>query len=703
MPAAKRPTKSQRRPESSLGPFRSWLRGRSEQERTWPRRLLRYAIVAVPASFLLGMLLFGMAYAFVDVPEPSDIATARSGVVVDSKERRIGGLSAEADRIDIAFNEMPTILRDAVLAAEDDDFYRHPGISIPSIIRAAFANVTGLGVRQGGSTITQQYVKNAYVGRERTLWRKMKEAVVALKLERSWAKDEILAAYLNTIYFGRGAYGVEAAARTYFGIAAKDLNPAQAALLAGIIKAPETYEPSRAPEAARGRRDAVLRRMADLGKLSVEQASAAAATPVKVRSRSASMAATDAGAHFLEDVRRWLVARFGADRVYRGGLVVRTTLDLDLQRVAEASVREVLDRPDDPEAALVSIDTETGGVLAMVGARTFAERPFNLATQGRRQSGSAFKPFVLATALEEDLSIRTQFEAPAKITLKTGFEPWTVSNYDRRSYGRIDLESATEFSVNTVFAQLILKVGPKRTVETAHRMGIVSKLSAVPSLTLGTSVVSPLELTGAYTAFATGGMHADPYLVNEVKDATGETLYRAEQRPMRVLTERVAATAAHALTQVVEQGTGSRADLGSRPVGGKTGTTEDHIDAWFIGFTRRIATGVWMGFPEGGRTMERVRGVAVTGGSFPAQIWRAYMERATEGAPVEGFGEPDLSGDTPSPSPVPSPTPTPSTTVVPSQPPAASPTPKPAPTKTKPPDPSPTPTATATGSPGGGG
>jgi penicillin-binding protein 1A len=368
MPAAKRPTKTKRRPEPRHGRFRSWLSGRTEQDRTWPRRLLRYAIVAIPASLVLGMLTFGVAYAFVDVPEPSDIATARSGVVVDREGRRIGGLSAEADRIDIALNEMPKVLRDAVLAAEDDDFYRHPGISIPSIIRAAFANVTGLGVRQGGSTITQQYVKNAYVGNDRTLWRKMKEAVVALKLERSWSKVEILAAYLNTIYFGRGAYGVEAAARTYFGIAAKDLNPAQAALLASIIKAPETYEPSREPEAARARRDAVLRRMADLGTLSVEQAGAAAATPVKVRSRSASMAATDAGAHFLEDVRRWLVARFGADRVYRGGLVVRTTLDLDLQRVAEASVRDVLDRPDDPEAALVSIDTETGAVLAMVGA-----------------------------------------------------------------------------------------------------------------------------------------------------------------------------------------------------------------------------------------------------------------------------------------------------------------------------------------------
>jgi penicillin-binding protein 1A len=680
--------------KSRVRRFRDWLQGRTPAERAWYRRLKRYVIVGVPAMFLFGLVFFGAAYALVSVPDPSDIATARSTIVFDRNNKVIARLHAEADRVDIPFEEMPEHLRRAVIAAEDHDFYRHGGVSLPSMIRAAFVNVTGLGVRQGGSTITQQYVKNAYVGRERTLWRKVKEAIVSMKIERQRSKDEILASYLNTIYLGRGAYGVEAAAQTYFRKPARRLELHESALLAAIIKAPESYDPVRAPEAAKERRDFVLRSMADLRFITAAEATEAIAQPVKVRQRSVVTAPAAVGAHFVEDVRRLLVKQYGADKVYRGGLIVRTTLDLRLQKAAEDAVASVLDRKDDPQAALVSVDTETGEVLAMVGGRTFEENQFNLATQGRRQAGSAFKPFVLAAAVDEGISIKSRFDAPAKIKLETGFEPWEVQNYDRKDYGQIDVLEATEFSVNTVYAQLILKVGPRTTADMAEQTGITSKLQAVPSLTLGTSEVSPMEMAGAYATFASSGMHAQPHLIRTIQDANKRTIFENEIKAHRVVEPKVADTVAYALTQVVQKGTGKRADLGARPVGGKTGTTEDHVDAWFAGFTRQIATTVWMGFPDGKRKMENVRGIAVTGGSFPAQIWRAFMEAAVADMPIEGFGKPTFGGEVLNESP--SPSPTPSTTTIPTPVTSLSPTPSPTPSSTKP---SPSPSGSGSPSP----
>ena len=690
----KRPKKEPRR----AGPG-AWFAGRTPAERTFWSRAKRLIIVGLPAGVVLFIAFFGAAYAFVHVPQPGDLAAGSSTLILDRNGRTIARLHAEAERVDLPPSQIPGIMRKAVIAAEDHNFYRHSGVSIPSIFRAAFANLTGLGVKQGGSTITQQYVKNAYVGNQRTIWRKVKEAIVAIKLERKESKDQILSDYLNTIYFGRGAYGIESAARTYFGVSARSLTLDQAALLAGIIRAPELNDPVRHPERAKGRRDTVLHQMARYSEITEVQATAAIAKPLKVREGTASRSGALAGAHFVEDIRRIIVGQYGAARVYRGGMVVRTTMDLRLQRFAEAAVHQVLDKPTDPEAALVSVDTDTGEVLAMVGAKTFNEREFNLASQGRRQPGSAFKPFVLAAALDKDISIRSTFRAPASITLRTGFEPWKVTNYDRKDYGQIDLVAATEFSVNTVYAQLILKVGPQAAAEAAAKAGITSKLSAVPSLALGTSVVSPLEMAGAYADFANGGMHATPHLIRSITDRDDHQLFRSDIKPEQALSADTSNTVAYALTQVVQKGTGKRAQLGNRPVGGKTGTTEDHVDAWFSGFTRQIATTVWMGFPEGGRTMEHVRGIAVTGGSFPAEIWKLYMEKAVEGSPVEGFGRPTFAGETLNASPSGTPSPSPSgksPTVLPSVVPSSL-EPNPSPTNTKPPKPNPSPTSTATG------
>jgi penicillin-binding protein 1A len=654
--------------------------------------LKRFLLVAIPAGFLLSVLLIGIAYALVDVPDASEFATKNSTLLLDRRGRTIARLHAEAERIDVPAAQIPDVMRKAAIAAEDHDFYRHGGVSLPAIVRAAFANLTGWGIRQGGSTITQQYVKNAYVGTQRSIWRKAKEAIVAIKLERKLSKDQILTDYLNTIYFGRGAYGVEAAARTFFGVNARRLTLDQAALMAGVIRSPEANDPIRHPDRAKARRDTVLRQMAELHLIPDTDATDASSKPIKVRAGTAGNAGTGiVGAHFVEDVRRLLIAQYGAARVYRGGLVVKTTLDLRLQKYAEAAVRKVLDRPSDPQAALVSLDTNAGEVLAMVGGRSYSERQFNLATKGRRQPGSAFKPFVLAAAIEDGISIRSQFDAPASITLQTGFKPWKVTNYDRKDYGTLDLVEATEFSVNTVYAQLILKVGPKKAAEMAAKAGITSKLAAVPSLTLGTSDVSPMELAGAYADFANGGMHAKPHLIKSITES-GNVLFTSDIKAEPVLKGPTASTVAYALTQVVAKGTGTKAKLPGRPTAAKTGTTENHVDAWFSGFTRQIATTVWMGYPDGSkRTMENVRGIAVVGGSFPADIWKAYMEKAVEGTPVEGFGKPTFAGEmlnaTPTASPSPSPS-GPSSTVLPSLPPTTSPEPKPSQTKKPMPSPS---------------
>jgi penicillin-binding protein 1A len=694
-----RPKKKTAKVNTAVERFRSWLSGRTPAERTFWSRAKRAVLFGVPAGFLLLVLLFGVAYAVVRVPKPSDLATAHSTLILDRNGKTIARVHAEADRVDIPSSSIPGVMRQAVIAAEDHRFYTHSGVSLPSIVRAGIANLFGGGVRQGGSTITQQYVKNAYVGSERTIWRKIKEAIVAIKIERKESKEQILTDYLNTIYFGRGAYGIESASQTYFSTSARSLKVDQAALLAGLIRAPELNDPVRHADRAKIRRDTVLDQMAELNFIPREEAAAAKRKPVKVRAGVAKSAAVS-GAHFIEDVRRILVNQYGASRVYRGGMTVRTTLDLRLQKFAEQAVAEVLDKPSDPEAALVSVDTATGEVLAMVGGRSFSEREFNLASQGRRQPGSAFKPFVLAAALDQNISLKSSFKAPASITLKTGFEPWKVTNYDRKDYGTLDLLGATEFSVNTVFAQLILKVGPGHAADSAREAGITSTISPVPSLTLGTSSVSPMEMAGAYAGFARDGMRATPHLIRSIAES-GHEIFKSEVKPEQGLSSDTANTIAYALTQVVQKGTGRRAQLGDRPVGGKTGTTENHVDAWFAGFTRQISTVVWMGFPEGSKkTMEHVRGIAVTGGSFPARIWKAYMEKAVEGTPVEPFGKPIFTGETLSPSPSPSPTPSPSSTVptvLPSLTPSNSPEPSPSSTKDNKPSPSPSPTGGATG------
>lgn len=643
------------------------------------RRLVRILIVGP-------LLLFSVAivavYLFSSVPEPRDIAVVQSARVIDHEGRFVGRLAAEADRVSVALDEIPQALRDAVVAVEDHRFYRHRGVSPISIARAAFLTALGRG-RQGGSTITQQFVKNAYVGDERSVWRKVKEAVLSIKLERQRTKDQILEDYLNTIYLGRGVYGVQSAARAYFGRSVRDLRIEECAMLAGIIRSPETYEPSRAPELAKQRRDVALRLMADHGYLDPDKATRLQQSALRVRPRRVGGFAP----HFMEEVRDAAEGLVGEGLLYRGEVTVQVSLDLVAQRAAEDAVRAVYDALDDPEAALVAIDPATGAVRAMVGAREYGRRQLNLA-RTQRQPGSTFKVAVLAAAIRDGVSPDTLVAAPGRRTFALKNGPWPVETYDGRGHGQITLARATELSVNTSYAQLIIDVGPDEVADLARQLGIGRDLAPIASLALGTIEVSPLELASMYATIAARGMWHEPYTIERIIGADDETIYRHDPVRRRILDREVADEVAWVLKGVVDQGTGVRAQLG-REAAGKTGTTEDFRDAWFAGFTPDLSAVVWNGYAEGGRFLRDVRGRDVTGGSFPAEIWRRFMKDALDGRPGARFVRPD-SVAAASPSPSASATPSPS--------PTASASPSSLVTLTPRPSLTPTPTPTRTGS-----
>ncbi|HEX9776090.1 MAG TPA: PBP1A family penicillin-binding protein [Actinomycetota bacterium] len=649
------------------------------RRRRWLRRLLLAGLLLSVAFALFVAAL----YALLRIPQPSDLAGAQAVEVVDHQGRRIGRIHAGADRVSVPLSDVPMDLRNAVIATEDRTFYEHRGVAPTSILRAAFANLVARRTVQGGSTITQQYVKNAFVGDDRSVWRKTKEAVLALKLERQRSKDEILSDYLNTIYFGRGAYGVEAASRTYFGHSVKDLTLPQSALLAGMIQAPESYDPAVDADAARARRDDVLDFMVRDDFLTEREAVRAKRADVRVRKRRPGGLAP----HFLEEVRLELEQAIGPSALYRGGVVVRVTLDRTMQHAAERAVRSVYDRRSDPEAALVAIDPATGAVRAMVGARNFSSREFDIAVDGRRQPGSTFKVAVLARALAEGIEPDRTYPAPATITIPTDSGPWKVANYDRASHGTLTIRRATELSVNTVFAQLIDDVGPDGVASVAEAMGIDREVPALHALALGSFEVTPLELTTMYATLAGRGVYHSPSLIERVVDAGGGTIFTPVRVSERTLARRVADETNLILQGVIENGTGASAAIG-RPAAGKTGTTENFRDAWFAGYTRDLVAVVWNGYAGGRKTMSDVRGRSVTGGSFPAQMWAAFMREALE----------DVR---PRPFPIPS-EPAPSSTVVEvpsSSPPGGSPSsppPSPAPSS---PAPSPTPTATVSPAP----
>jgi penicillin-binding protein 1A len=535
------------------------------------------------------------------------------------------------------------LMRHAIVAIEDRRYWEHSGVDIRGIGRALWADISQKKVVEGGSTITQQFVKNALLQDQRTIGRKVREAALAWQLTRLWSKRRILEAYLNTIYFGNGAYGVQQAARIYFGHGADDMTLAEAALLAGIPANPSAFDPVAHPVAATERRRLVLEVMLDEGKITRAELERAH-TKLLPQAEDVRLPGTERTAqYFVNYVKRQLIDQYGASMVYGGGLKVKTTIDLELQQLAREAISKWLTDPEGPSAALVAIDPRTGAVKAMVGGSNYRESQFNLAVQSERQPGSAFKPFVLATALRQGISPATRMTSePQQIDLGDKF--WVVSNYDDSYLGSIDLEQATIESDNAVYAQLTQLVGARKVAETARNLGIRSELNGFYSIGLGTESVNPLEMARAYASFANGGRRIDgslrqanqPRAIVEVRDETDEPILVNKPHARRVLTPGQAAYVNSILQKVVTEGTGTRAQLDDRPAAGKTGTTENYGDAWFVGYTPQLVVAVWVGYPKTLQPMlTEFNGESVTGGTFPALIWKTFTERALEHEEVE--------------------------------------------------------------------
>ena len=572
-----------------------------------------------------------------------------NGYIYDKDGKRIlAVLRGSEARTLIRYEDIADPMRHAIVAIEDRRFWEHNGIDLRGIGRALVADIRHQGVVEGGSTITQQFVKNALDRDQKTIARKVREAAYAWQLERddeNWGKRKILQEYLNTIYFGNGAYGIQQASLVYFQHGAKDLTLAEAALLAGIPADPTRYDPVANPEAAKDRRRLVLQAMFEESKITRAQYENADRAPLP-DPEDVRLPGTEGPAqHFVNYVKQQLIDEYGQTEVFGGGLKVRTTIDLDLQQAARDAISKWLTKPDGPSAALVAIDPRDGAVRAMIGGNNYRKSQFNLAVQGVRQPGSAFKPFVLATALRQGISPATRFQSEPQ-TINLGDKDWVVGNYDDVYFGNIDLETATVESDNSVYAQLTQLVGSKKVAETAKRLGIRSKLDGYYAIGLGAEAVTPLELARAYATIANGGERADgaifgnrPRVIDEVTRDGRKGVNRPKE--FKAMTPTQAGVVNSILQEAVRYGTGKRAYLPNRPAAGKTGTTENYGDAWFVGYTPQLAVAVWVGYPTTLKPMlTEFRGEPVTGGSFPALIWKSFMEKALKGEEPAGFPAP---------------------------------------------------------------
>ena len=582
-----------------------------------------------------------------------DIRPAASAQVFDVNGKLITVLHAVENRLPVPLAKVPKDLQNAFVALEDNRFYQHSGVDPRAILRAVWINISAGGVSEGGSTITQQLAKNAFLTQERTWKRKVQEVIIAFQIEKQYTKDEILELYLNQIYFGAGAYGVQAAAQTYFGKNVEQLNLAESAMLAGLPKSPNYYSPFNSMKAARERQATVLDQMVKYGYLDQASADKNKLTPLKIAvdpPKPDPKAKQDpkqkdkdfdvSASYFIEYVTSQLIDKYGADTVYKEGLKIYTSIDLDLQKSAEKAMRELpvmsVDKNglQQPQGALVSIDTHTGYVKAMVGGR--GTDKFNRAVLAERQPGSAFKPFVYLTALDAGKS-------PASIIDDKPFRVggYAPMNYDRTFKGPITLRTALALSRNIPAVKLAQEVTPERVVRNAQNMGITTLVTSgshndiTLAMALGglTRGVTPLDIASAFGVLANQGVRVEPVTILKVVDRNGKILEQHVPKEKMVVNERVAFLLTDMLRGVIQYGTGTGANIG-RPAAGKTGTTDEHKDAWFVGYTPEISTSVWIGFDSDG-TLD-----GQTGGEIPATIWRLYMQQATAKLPVKDFPRP---------------------------------------------------------------
>jgi membrane peptidoglycan carboxypeptidase len=584
----------------------------------------------------------------------------RSTIYASDGKTVLAQVYLDENREIVHLDEVSEVARTAVLVAEDDGFYEHGALDVPSVLRAMVANVAAGDVVQGGSTITQQLVKNAVLDEtDQTLERKWQELAVALQIEQRYTKDQIFELYLNDVYLGNGIYGIGTAARYYFDEPASKLSLSEGATLAGMIRAPEDYNPIAHPKRAVARRNFVLDRMVELGDAGAAKVAKIASQPVALPP-DAGHASTEKLPFFVTYITRQILADtdgaydvFGKTAkqrertLFQGGLKIVTTLDPDWQRAAQAAANQpwavTPGNPgygQTPDTAIVSVDNADGAIRTMLSGRNYQKDQLDLAT-ATRQTGSAFKPFTLVAAFEEGIPPGQVYSATSPFCSPA----WTsqdhcVSNAEPGKGGYENLTIATAYSTNVVFAQLALDVGPSKIAQAAHEMGITSDLSVVPSITLGTSDVSPLEMASAYQTLANRGRHCVPFAVSRVEDAEG-VLYRHKAECHQVIDPQIAAQVTSMLQGVVSLpgATGTAAAIG-RPVAGKTGTTQEYSNAWFVGYTPQVSTAVWVGFPGDPDPLDRYFGTSVFGGSIAAPIWRTYMTHVVAGMPVQGFPAP---------------------------------------------------------------
>lgn len=573
----------------------------------------------------------------------TDIKQDASTQFFDVNGELIGTSESEENRIPISINKVPKQLEQAFLAAEDIRFYEHRGVDIRGIFRALLSNITNQGISEGGSTITQQLAKNAFLTQERTIKRKLQEIVIAIKLENIYSKKEILEMYLNQIYFGRGAYGVEAASMMYFGKGVDQLNLAEAAMIAGIPKSPNYYSPLNNLKAAKERQEIVLSQMLKYGFITKQQFDAAKNTKIVLKSSEA-ISSSKRAAYFLDYVSQQIVDLYGADALYKGGLRVYTSLDIKQQNAAEGVVKmmptsyKTKDGIEEPQLALVAVEPTTGYIKAMVGGRGGKDQ-YNRAVLAARQPGSAMKAFVYLAAVEAGMDAATIIEDK-----QIKFGTWEPNNYDRTFSGWVSMRNAVARSLNIPAILVAQKVGPEKVIHYARQLGISTLVSSGPvsdvnlaATALGglTKGIIPLEMAGAMATLANGGVYNQPVAILKIVDRNGKTLFTHKAAPQNVVSPKSAYLLTDLLQTVVQRGTGTGAAIG-RPAAGKTGTTDTYVDAWFVGYTPDLAAVVWIGNDEGGDSLPG----HMTGGALPASIWGDFMGKALAGVPARGFTVP---------------------------------------------------------------
>jgi penicillin-binding protein 1A len=654
------PSRSDRpSPAGALGARRRRQRRRERAARKKRLLLLAGTLVVAFLAIVGGSVAAGAALgSSCDLEALSPVTIDQNSFVYAADGTLLGSIPAEKNRQPVTLGQMSKHVVTGTIAIEDRRFYEHGGIDVAGIIRALWADVRAGRVVQGGSTITQQLVRNLYISQERTLERKVKEACLAVKVDRNWTKDEILAGYMNYVYYGNRAYGIEAAAQTYFSKPASELDLAESALIAGLPQLPSEFDPFKRPARAIARRDEVLRAMLDTGAITREEYEETVAKR-RLGLKRGQLYTEIKEEYFFGYVRDLLIKEYGAETVRTGGLKVYTTINPRFQRVARKILQETFAEREDPSAALIAINPANGAIRAMTAVTPgLKKNQYNPITQGQRQTGSTFKTFVLAAAIEAKMNPDSTHYAsrpfrysPDPSATCENEQAWCVETYSHSYLGYTSVTSATLASDNTVYAQMTLDVGPEKVAETAQKMGIrESTLTPFPSIGLGSIEVTPLEMASAYATLAAGGVYSRPMAIRKVvlnngKEDPDAGWGKAERE--RVLPDWVAAEVTRILEQNHRYGTGGNASSSFwSPAAGKTGTTEEHTDAWYCGYTPVLSTTVWVGYPQGKIPMRtQYYGSAVAGGTWPAYIWGKFMQSAYPKGIDREFREPETAPD----------------------------------------------------------